>query len=138
LNNIKDRRRTLNMKNKKDRVLIILSAFLIFSAGLVAADSNDDYRVIKNAIKKTQAKSSSVLYFRILVKDSRTGKKKVRIKLPLNLIEFFIDKLDDDISIRRYGKKIDFKTVLQLLKKNGPQTLVEVTEEDHIVKLWIE
>ena len=125
------------MENAKWRVIILLSALLIIFSGAAGADSNDDYRVIKNAIKKTEVKSSGVLYFRILVKDNRTEKTKVKIKLPLNLIEFFIDTLDDDISISRYGKKIDFKTVVQLLKKNGPQTLVEVTEEDHTVKIWI-
>lgn len=126
------------MRNKKFWVWLVLGAFFVTYTGAVQAYTNDDYKVIKNAVKKSKAKNSDVMYFRILVKDAKTEKTKVRIRLPLSLIEFFVDTLDENVSISRYGKKINFKTVMQLIRENGPQTLIEVTEEDHIVKIWIE
>ena len=124
--------------NKKFWVFFIIGAFLITFAGSVYAEANDDYKVIKNAIKRSKVKSSGVLYFRVHVKDTKTNRTRVKIRLPLNLIEFLFDSLDENLCIHKSGKKINFKTVLQLLKKNGPQALIEVAEEESTVKIWIE
>ncbi len=124
--------------SKKFWVFFIIGAFLITFAGSVYAETNDDYKVIKNAIKGSKVKNSGVLYFRVSVKDTKTNRTRVKIRLPLNLIEFLLDSLDENLSIHKSGKKINFKTVLQLLKTNGPQTLIEVAEEESTVKIWIE
>ena len=49
----------------------------------------------------------------------------------------FADCTKDSINI---NSKCDFdlKKILKVLKKNGPMTLVEVEEDDELIKIWFE
>jgi hypothetical protein len=121
-------------KMKKNLVLVMF-IMVTFLAGtfMIKGNSEEDYKVIKNAVK---ASGGEVSWFKITVFDKKANKEKVNIKVPFSLVEMFIgDKKDIP------GKEkcdVDFKKVIEILKKNGPTTLVEIDEEDETVKIWLE
>ena len=127
---------------KKVLLITIVLAFLI-SFGLVAAD--DDYKVIKNAVKGkgggalTDADLKDAMFY-MTVEDIDTKKIKIKIQIPMELV-LVLDEMCPDEEINFNGnQRVKLKKVIGLLKKSGKTSLVEITdyEEDAKVKIWIE
>lgn len=122
------------MKKNLMLVLIVIAAFLV-SAVPAFGDSSDDYKVIKNAVK---SKGGEPTWFKLTVYDKKAKKVKVTMKFPLALFDMFAECIDEE-EIKIKGKKdVTLKKLLKVLKENGPLTLIEIDEEDELVKLWIE
>ena len=75
----------------------------------------------------------------MLVTDAKTNKEKVKVTLPIALVEVFL-KCSQDKHLRIHGEEceIDLKELFTELKKLGPMVLIEVNEEDEIIKVWLE
>lgn len=128
------------MKKLAILVLVVLVACLLV-AGILLAESKDDIQAIRKAVKKNPAYESGkdVKWFKVLITDNQTKKDKVRITLPVALIEFFIKCTDDKhLKINRDECDIDLKELFAELKKLGPTVLIEVYENDETVKVWLE
>ncbi len=128
------------MKKVAILVLITIVISLLF-VGILLAESKDDIQTIKKAVKKNPAykAGNEVKWFKVLVTDNRTKKDKVRITLPVSLIEFFIKCTDDKhLRINRDECDIDLKELFAELKKLGPMVLIEVHEDEETVKVWFE
>lgn len=122
------------MKKNLLMVFVIIAAFAMIAALPVSGDSAQDYKVIKKA---SESKSTGdVQWFKLTVYNTKEKKNTVKITIPLSLVEIFADK-DDKVKIAD-KEEINVKEVLSLLKKNGPMTLVEIEEEDQVVKIWLE
>lgn len=126
----------------KQRWLITTLVMTMFMAAALLplyGNSNQDYKVIKNAVKKNKKAGNpgELSWFKIQVTDNKTKKVKVNITLPFSLVDLLSDCIDEDIKIKD-KEKINFKKVVEELKKHGPMTLVEVYEEDETVKIWFE
>ncbi len=120
---------------KKNLVVVMFVIItLLMSGSVMYGDSGDDFKVIKNGVKN---KSGKVQYLRVTVYNKLKKKNTVKIKVPISLFEFIADCTKDDIKI---NSKCDFdlKKILKALRRNGPMTLVEIDEEDEIVKVWFE
>ncbi len=123
------------MKKNVLIVVVMMVAFLV-SAIPATANSAEDYKVIKNAVK-SKKKAGDVHFFHVEVTDKATKKSKVRVKVPAALIDLLADCTKEDIKIN--GKcDIDFKKVLKILKSHGPMTMVEVDDEEVKVKIWFD
>ncbi len=127
------------MKKVVILVLIVLILCLALSCFLLA-DSKADLQAIKKAVKENPnyEEGKEVRWFKVLVTDTRTSKDKVRITLPVAFIEVLVKcshekhlKIDDDCDV-------DFKELFKELKKLGPMVLIEVYDEDEIIKVWFE
>jgi hypothetical protein len=105
---------------------LVLIVFLlgVFLPNLLLADSKDDIQTIKKAVKKNPdyKAGEEVKWFKLLVTDNKTKKDKVKITLPISLIEC----------------DIDLKELFAELKKLGPTVIIEITEDDETVKVWFE
>ncbi len=121
------------MKKTYVLVMVIMVTFLA-AAFLVMGSSDEDYKVIKNAVKVSS--SGEVNWFKISVFDKKANKEKVTIKLPFCLLEMLTEG-KDDLKIKEKCD-VDFKRVIEILKKSGPTTLIEVDEEDQLIKIWLE
>lgn len=119
---------------KKTISMMVLVCFLLVGFTALDANTNKDYKVLKKSLKDKKGKSSA--WLRISVTEGK--KEKVMIKVPLALIELFSDTLDEKVDVN--GSDVKIKDILKVLTDNGPQTLVEIsnTEENEIVKIWIE
>lgn len=110
-------------------------------AGPLAAKKDPDLQAIKKAVKENpQYKTDQeVKWFKVLVHDNRTNKDKVRITLPIALVEVFMKCAEDrHLKMDCDGYDLDLKELFQELKKLGPMALIEVYEDDETVKIWLE
>ncbi|NIM57470.1 MAG: hypothetical protein GTO16_00805 [Candidatus Aminicenantes bacterium] len=113
---------------------VILPSFLL-------ADSKDDIQTIKKAVKKNPKykPGEEVKWFKLLVTDNETKKDRIKITLPISLIETLLECVDEeDLKIDEDECDIDLKELFAELKRLGPGVLIEVTEDDETVKIWFE
>lgn len=120
---------------KKSRwlvVMIVLVAFVAAMTAPVQASSEKDYKVIKKARKS----NGELNYFKILVTDNKTKKIKVKLTLPISILDFVADHTNGDMKFDDCS--IDIQKFLKQLKKDGETSLIEVYEDDETVKIWVE
>jgi hypothetical protein len=127
---------------KKWTIVAIMIVALVFALGSFAgAESRDDIQAIKKAVKENPnyEPGKEVKWFKVLVTDNKAGKDKVRITLPLSIVEAFAKCTDNDhVKIDHGNTNIDFGQLLVELKKIGPMAIVEIYEDDETVKVWLE
>jgi hypothetical protein len=127
----------------KKAVLIVVFAFCVaFLLGTIGlAKTNDDLQTIKKAVKENPSyePGKEVKWFKVLVTDTKTNKDRVKITLPLALVEAFV-KCADNKHLRLHDQETDinFEELLTELKKVGPMALIELYEDDEMVKVWLE
>ena len=113
------------------------------SAAAAPAVEKNDLQVIRKAVRDNAREApetmKDVKWFKILVTDNRTNKDKVRISLPVALIEA-VSKIADDNAFRfdRKCGDVDFGRLLAELKKIGPMAIIEVIDENETIKVWFE
>ncbi len=128
------------MKKVASLVLIVF-VLGVFLPNLLLADSKDDIQTIKKAVKKNPEYKAGeeVKWFKVLVTDNKTKKDKVKITLPIFLIETLLKCVDeDDLDLDMDECDIDLKELFAELKRMGPTVLIEVIEDDETVKIWFE
>lgn len=129
------------MKNTKTLIVAALALALAMSMPL-AAQENGDVQAIKKAVKENPSYESGkpAQWFKVLVTDSKTGKDKVKITLPISLVEIFAKCADEGkgLKIDHEGTRINLGELFAELKKIGPMMFIEVYEEDETVKIWLE
>jgi hypothetical protein len=128
------------MKKAAFLVLAIVT-FTFLMANFVLADSRDDLQAIKKAVKgnPNYEEGKEVKWFKLLVTDNRTNKDKVKITLPLSLVEAFIKCADNKhLKINHEECDIDLQALFTELKKVGPMAIIEVYENEETVKVWLE
>lgn len=120
-------------------LVLIMAGF--FSAGIVFADNDDDFQAVKKAVKDNPQydPAKEAKWFKVLVTDTQTNKDKVKITLPISLVELFMKCTENkNLRIDRDEYDIDLKELFAELKKVGPMALIEVYEDDEVVKIWLE
>jgi hypothetical protein len=127
---------------KKVSCLVIVVFFLgVFLPSLLQADSKHDIQTIKKAVKKNPEykKGEEAKWFKVLVTDNETNEDKVKITVPVCLVETLLECVDeDDLEIDRDECDIDLKELFKELKKLGPAVLIEVYEDGKTIKVWLE
>lgn len=128
------------MKKVASLVLILFVMGVILPSFLLA-DSKDDIQTIKKAVKKNPdyKAGEEVKWFKLLVTDNKTKTDKVKITVPISLIETLLKCVDeDDLKIDKDDCEIDLKELFRELKELGPTVIIEITEDDETVKVWFE
>jgi hypothetical protein len=127
------------MKKRIVWLCVVLAAFVM--SAVIFADAADDYRVIKNAVKKPDASLSGkggAQWFKIVVTGKNGSKEDVRISLPVSLVEMVIDNCSEK-ELRIDGDcRVDIRKIWRELKQAGPLALVEIEEDGETVKIWLE
>jgi hypothetical protein len=122
-------------------LFLIVFVLGVFLPNLLLADSKDDIQAIKKAVKKNPKYKTGeeVKWFKVLVTDNKTKKDKVKITLPISLIETLLKCVDeDDLNIDTDECDIDLKELFAELKRLGPMVLIEINEDGETVKIWFE
>jgi hypothetical protein len=131
----------------KRTTIIILALFGIglLAAPAVAANRND-FKIIQAAVKKSPnpeyVEGREVRWFKVLISDSKSNDAKVKLTLPVALIELILScdatrhvKFDDG---RRGQCEVDLRALWRELKKAGPMALIEIEDDGAVVKVWLE
>jgi hypothetical protein len=119
--------------------IVVALAFLL--SPFLLADSKADLQAIKKAVKENPnyEAGKEVKWFKILVTDSKTNKEKVKVTLPLSVVEIFLNCVDSkNMKIHEGDCEIDLRAVFKELKALGPMALIEVNEDEETVKIWLE
>jgi len=128
------------MKKAAILIVVIILLSLLLAPALVA-DSSDDIQVIKKAVKKNPAYKSGkeVMWFKLLITDNRTKKDKVRMTLPVALVEYFLKCAEDKhMRIKRDDCDVNLMDLFRDLKKLGPMSVMEIYEDGVTIKVWFE
>lgn len=131
----------------KKTSIVILTLFVIIAlaAPAVAANRND-FKIIQAAVKKSPnpeyVEGREVRWFKVLITDSKSSEAKLKLTLPVALIELILScdetrhvRINDD----KHGRcEVDLKALWMELKKAGPMSIVEIEDEGAVVKVWLE
>ncbi|MBC7349054.1 MAG: hypothetical protein H5U05_03680 [Candidatus Aminicenantes bacterium] len=118
----------------------LLLATLFLTVALFGAGDRDDYQVIKKAVQDSPRvePAKEVKWFKVLVTDTRTGKEKVKVTMPIALVEIFARCAENKEVKMGSGCSLNLEQLLAELKKAGPLAIIEVNEEEETVKVWLE
>lgn len=122
-------------------LLVVAFAISLLPAQKAFAEDKKVFQDIKKAVKENPnyQDGSEAKWFKVLITDEETKKDKVKITLPLSLVELFIRAAHDKhMQIHREDYDLDLKEIFQELKKLGPMALIEVYEDGEIIKIWLE
>jgi hypothetical protein len=122
-------------------LVLVLFALSLILVNFLLAEGRDDYQVIKKAVKENPnyEPGKEAKWFKVQVTDSKNKKVKVKVTLPIVLVELFLECAHDKhLKIDHDECEIDLKEVFKELKALGPMALIEVYEEDETVKIWLE
>lgn len=120
--------------------VICLTLLVGISPSLIAREK-DDFRLIQKAVSQNRDDSENrdIKWFKLTVIDAATKKEKARITMPVVLLEILADCSNGKPRrFDHYSSGVDFKTLLRELKKAGPMVLIEIYDDDKIVKVWLE
>jgi hypothetical protein len=120
--------------------LVVLLAGSVMAAGLFAA-AGDDYQVIKNAVKKSEAAAGgakNLQWLKIVVTGRDGAGEKVKITLPVSLVELMLNACPEKKFNVEHGCEIDIQRIWNDLKAAGPMALVEIEDHGEAVKVWLE
>jgi len=123
-------------------VVLALAVCWLLAPSFVSADRGDDLKAIKKAVQENPGPPSGkdAQWLKVLITEG--GKEKVKITLPLGVVEAFM-KYADGKNIKfaqEIGdlRDVDFAQLFAELKKAGPMAVVEITDEGDTVKVWLE
>jgi hypothetical protein len=126
----------------KRTTIVILALFALgaIAAPALAANSKD-FKVIQNAVKRAPAaeKGQEVAWLKVLIQDTRSSEARVKLTLPIALIEALLACTDGKhFKVDDGDCDIDLKAVWTALKKAGPLALVEIKDDGAVIKVWLE
>ncbi|MDI6845333.1 MAG: hypothetical protein QME28_04265 [Candidatus Saccharicenans sp.] len=122
-------------------ITALVLGILFLTVEIFPAVDKDDYQVIKKAVQESgkAEQVKEVKWFKVLVTDNKTGKEKVRITMPIALVEIFARcAKNKEVRLGRDACMLNIEQLLAELKKVGPLAIIEVYEEDETVKVWLE
>ncbi len=128
------------MKKTTLAALAILAVTFVAAPALRAGHGND-FQAIQKAVKQNPSyeKGKEVMWFKVLITDTKSGKDTLRITLPLSLVEALVNCTDGKhMRFDDEGCDIDLKALWADLKKAGPSALIELKDEGALIKVWLE
>ena len=128
---------------KRNTTFALLAVFgLVLAAAPALAAANDkDFKIIQRAAHKGQSPPSrgEVQWLKVQIQDSRSSEAKVKITLPVALIETLLACADGrHFKVDDGDCEIDLKAVWKALKKAGPRALVEIEDDGAVIRIWLE
>ena len=123
------------------RIVVGVVAALLVSGAVAAAERSEDFKTFQKAVKANPSyePGRTVEWFKVEVTDVRNAETKVRITLPIALVDIALKCMDDSrIHLDDSDCDLDVKALWRELKKAGPKVLIEIRDGDGIVKVWFE
>ena len=123
--------------------ILVLTGFMLnlCFVGIGFSEDEDDILTIKKAVKENPAykPGAEIRWFKLQVTDVSTKKVKVKITVPIILINLIFDNLDSkNVKIDNGKRSLDIQEIFMELKKAGPMALIEISGEKELVKIWFE
>jgi len=125
---------------KKITIFVLLAFVLSLAPAHMLMANDSDLQAIKKAVKKNPKidPDQEVKWFKVLITDTRTKQDKVKITLPISLIELILEADHDHFRIDRDEYDVDIREIFRELKKAGPMAIIEICEDGELIKVWFE
>ncbi len=125
---------------KKITIFVLLAFALSLAPANMLMANDSDLQAIKKAVKKNPniAPDQEVKWFKVLITDTRTKQDKIKITLPVSLIELILEADHDHFRIDRDEYDVDIREIFRELKKAGPMAIIEICEDGELIKVWFE
>jgi hypothetical protein len=120
-------------------LVVVISCFIL--ANLLLGTEDFDLQTIKKAVKKNPLYNANkeVRWFKMIITCKHNQKEKLQVTLPLTLVDLFFDCTKErELKIDCDDYDLDLRKLYRELKKAGPMSLIEITGEDGILKVWLE
>lgn len=114
---------------------------IALAAPALAGPQRDDLRTIKKAVRENPdaRPGKEPRFLKVLVLDEKSGREKVKITLPLALVDLALRCAGKTrIDLGRGECDVDLAALFDELKKAGPASIVEIADHGEIVKVWLE
>ena len=126
----------------KKTILLILTFLMIgLTAAPAAAAKHDDFKAIQKAVKHNPnyEEGREVRWFKVEIMDGHSHAGKLKITLPVAIIELVLS-LGDTRHVRLDDGEceVDLRALWKELKKAGPMALIELRDDDALIKIWLE
>ena len=116
-------------------MIVAVLTLLLLIVSPVLANSSEDYKAIKKAAKSE--KDECLTVFRILVTDNKAKKVKVKLTLPITLVNWIGDNCHGRIDLGD-GCHLDLGSIVKKLKRGKSFSILEIDDGDETVKIWFE
>jgi hypothetical protein len=127
---------------KRTTIAIVAAlAVCLLATPVLRAERGNDFQAIQKAVKQNPAYEvgKEVRWFKVLITDTKSGKDKLRITLPISVVELLVNCADEKhMNFKDEGCGVDFKALFAELKKVGPMALIEIMDDDALIKVWLE
>ncbi|MBP6909354.1 MAG: hypothetical protein KBC18_02890 [Candidatus Saccharicenans sp.] len=127
--------------NRKVIMAVLMVIFLCLTAGPSYTSDKDDYQVIKKAVQENPKiqPAGEAKWLKVLIVDKATGKEKVKVTLPLSLVEIFARCAGkEEIKMDGKNQNLNVEQLIEQLKKAGSMSIVEIDDEEATIKVWLE
>ena len=121
--------------------ILVVFVSIIFLSHSVLAKEDFDLKTIKKAVKKNPQykKGKEAQWFKLLIMDGNKKKDKLEITLPLSLVDLLFEcTKDKKMNIDCGDYDLDLRKLYKELKRRGPKSLIEISGEDGVLKIWLE
>jgi len=128
------------MKKSAILIVFVMVCSLSFS-GWVWGEDEDDLQVIKKAVKENPQYSahSEIKWIKLTVTDLKTNRDKVKIKFPIVIFEIIMEAAKGkNMNVDCDNFDVDIRELFYELKKLGPMSLIEISSDDELFKIWLE
>lgn len=125
---------------KSTIVIVFVMVFSLSFSGWVWGE-DDDLQAIKKAVKENPRYSaqSEIKWIKLTVTDLKTNKEKVKIKFPIIIFEIIMEAADGKkMNVDCENFDVDLRVLFYELKKLGPMSLIEISSDTDLLKIWLE
>jgi len=126
---------------KKTSLAILALLMIGLAAAPAVAANHNDFKAIQKAVKQNPnyEEGREVRWFKVLITEGRSHEAKLKITLPIALVELVLSCSDNrHLKYHDDDCEIDLKALWTELKKAGPMALIEIQDDDAIIKVWLE
>ena len=124
------------------RTAIVIMALLALGLAAPAVSAHgDDFQSFQKAVKRNPAyeKGREVRWFKVEIMERHSREGKLKITLPVALIELVLSCGETrHVRFNDGDCEVDLKALWKELKKAGPMALIELRDDDALIRVWLE
>jgi hypothetical protein len=124
----------MKMRKTIPMIVAVLTLILLIVSPIMA-NSSEDYEAIRKATKS--GKDECLTVFKILVTDKKAKKVKVKLTLPITLVNWIGDHCHGRIDLGD-GCHLNLRSIVKKLKRGEPFSILEIDDGEETVKIWFE
>ena len=135
----------MRLTNKLIAASVAAILLALAASAAPANDTRKNWQIVKKAVREDASRtfareSRDVRYLKIWIASSRSRRESLRISLPLSLVEAVLRMASGTrVHFDECGDlDLDFREVLAELRKAGPRAILEISDHDGMIKIWLE